>query len=393
MACGEMEMPRRILEFRRRCLPFSSRMVSGFGARFPTCATESGQHIADRNGTDAYEFFLPGFIVNYTWLYCRYMDDEATWRRYYPLIRECAEFYRHWQLVELHGNHAMIVPGIDVDESISAYDDGPAMACGAAISLHLAAEIADMLKLNEPEAPEWRRLSKLASRLAREVGGGFYTEFGVAMVPEPDEPADPSVVEWRRVKREAIREHRRRRNAGGHSSASVSGDPEMVSEWAWAHVGGAYVLANEGKADEALAALRKVPALRLDFSALCESCSPDKSRIHHPWFTTVAGAYVRAIARMLVYPDGETIRLFPGLPAGTWKDLEFRLMAHGNVEVHVKLEAGVIASLDLRRRSPGTHRCRVIIPKGYLAAGQTFGGNVRKTDSHIECEMKADCVS
>ncbi|MCX5671754.1 MAG: hypothetical protein NTU94_10595, partial [Planctomycetota bacterium] len=143
--------------------------------------------------------------------------------------------------------------------------------------------------------------------------------------------------------------------------------------------------------DEALAALRKVPALRLDFSALCESCSPDKSRIHHPWFTTVAGAYVRAIARMLVHPDGESIRLFPGLPAGTWQELEFRLMAHGNIEVHVKLEAGVIRTLGLRRRAPGTRRCRMTIPKGYLAAGQTVAGVTgREVDGKIESEVNVD---
>ena len=140
MACGDMEMPRRILEWRRQCLPFSARMTSGYGARFPACATEAGQHIADRNGTDMYEFHLPGFIAMYTWLYGHYQDDNNVWLRYYPLIRECAEFFRHWLLVELPGNYAMIVPGIDVDESIAAYDDGPAMACGAAISLHMAAE-------------------------------------------------------------------------------------------------------------------------------------------------------------------------------------------------------------------------------------------------------------
>jgi hypothetical protein len=369
MACGEMEMPRRILEWRRRCLPFSARMASGYGARFPACATESGQHIADRNGTNFYEFHLPGYITLYTWLYGCYADDAATWRRYYPLIRECAEFFRHWLLVELPGNHAMIVPGIDVDESIAAYDDGPAMACGAALSLHLAAELADRLALAEPDAAEWRRLAKLASRLAKEVGGRFYSEFGVARVPEPDEPADPKVVEWRRQKRE----QRRRRSRTDHAIASVSGDPEIVSEWAWGHLNAAYVHANEGRAAAALACLRRVPPLRLDFSALCESCSPNLARIHHPWFTTGAGAFLRTLARMLLVAAGETIRLFPGLPHGTWQDLKFRLLAHGNVEVQVQLAAGVIRSLRLQRRAPGARHCRILVPDGYLPAGRGTG--------------------
>ncbi|MEI6972108.1 MAG: hypothetical protein WCL44_11410 [bacterium] len=376
MACGDMEMPRRILEWRRSCLPFSARMVSGYGARFPACATEAGQIIADRNGTNFYEFHVLGYIVVSAWLYCSYMDDDDVWRRYYPLIRECAEFFRHWLLVELPGNYAMIVPAIDVDESIAAYDDGPAMACGAALSLHLAAELVGKLDLDEPEAVEWRRMSKLASRLARDVGGSFYSEFGVARVPEPDEPADPRVVEWRRCRR---MEHRRKR-CGGHVIASVSGDPETVTEWAWNHLNEGYVLAGEGESKKALARLLEVPPLRLDFGALCESCSDDKSRIHHPWFTTVAGAYLRTITRMLLCSDDETIRLFPGLPAGAWKNTEFRLKAFGNIEVHCVVDGGLITVLELRRCSPGTRRCSVVIPCGYLAGGQKIAGSTGRAE-------------
>jgi len=298
------------------------------------------------------------------------------------LEKNVAVFRRRY---ELPGQYAMIVPGIDVDESVSARDDGPAVACSAAVSLHLAAELAERLKLDEPDAPEWRRLSKLAGRLARDIGGGFCSEFGVSMVPEPDEPADPAVVAWRRQARE-----RRLKKQDGveHSSAAVSGDPEIVSEWAWGHLNAAYVHANEGEADKALACLRKVPPLRLDFSALCESCSPDLSRIHHPWFTTGAGAYLRTIARMLLVADGETIRLFPGLPAGTWQELEFRLMAHGHVAVHVKLQDGIIYTLALHNRSSWPRCCRVRIPRAYLMAGQTFGARtVREADGMVDLEF------
>ncbi len=387
MACGDFEMPRRILEWRRRTLIMATRMTGGHGARFPACGTESGQHIADRNSTHFYQFHLIGYLANYTWLYCRYQDDEATWRRYYPLIRECAEFCRKWLLIELPGHYAMIVPGIDVDESVSARDDGPAVACGAAVSLHMAAELAGKLGLNEPDAPEWRRLSKLASRLAKDLGGECYSEFHVAMVPEPAEPADPAIVAWRRQARERCL---KKQEGVEHSSAAVSGDPEFVSEWAWGHLNRAYVHANEGEAEKALACLLQVPPLRLDFSALCESCSPDKSRIHHPWFTTGAGAFLRTLARMLLIPDGDTIRLFPGLPHGTWDDLEFRLMAHGNVEVHVKLEAGVIQTLALRPRGPGSRRCRVRIPDAYVSpALLSAGGTVHQADGMTEIEMDA----
>lgn len=394
MACGNMEMPRRILEWRRRCLPFSARMSSGRGARFPACATESGQHIADRNGTNFFQFHLPGYIANYTWLYCSILDDKDAWRRYYPLVRECAEYFRHWLLVELPGHYAMIVPGIDVNESTVAYEDGPAMACGAAISLHMAAELAEKLKLNEPDAGEWRRLSRLAGRLARDVGGSFCSEFGIAQVPEPGKPADPRVVAWRRRQRSAILV----RGQHKHVVASVSGDPEVVSEWAWKHLNQGYLLAGEGRARAALDALRRVPPLGLSFGALCESCSRDKLRIHHPWFTTVAGAFLRTLTRMLLHADGETIRLFPGLPAGTWKDLEFRLMAPGNIEVHCVLVNGTVAALRLRRLSGGVRSCRLVIPRGYLAARQAFRkGTARKAagDIHLALDVGqggTDCM-
>src|ERR1019366_4997341 len=96
-----------------------------------------------------------GVIVNYTREFCRYLDDQATQRRYYPLVRECAEYFRQWLLVPFPGHTVMIGPAVDIDESHFPVQDGPALACGAALALLLAADWAERLGLAEPLRPEW----------------------------------------------------------------------------------------------------------------------------------------------------------------------------------------------------------------------------------------------
>ncbi len=86
---------------------------------------EPGTSTGERNATNFSELFVPGLIANYMDLWRRYTGRDEELRRYYPVIRECAEFYRHWLLVELPGNNLMTVPLIDVNESIYPVQDGP----------------------------------------------------------------------------------------------------------------------------------------------------------------------------------------------------------------------------------------------------------------------------
>ena len=349
LACGAFDMPRRILEWRRRILPFSTLMTAGRGARYVASAVEPGSMTSDRNGTHFYEFPLIGVIVNYLWQYCRYQDDPAVQRRYYPIVRECAEFFRHWLLIELPGQVAMLAPSIDIDEGHYPVQDGPSMVCGAARALQLAWTMADALGWDEPARADWRRLGEMAIGLARSVFReelarpdkalpGFYSEMELEDLPAAEIIPDPAILAWREQYRAA--------HVPALPPENVTGETGMLPLWSWGFLGNAYAQACSGKADAALDSLRHSLDTMMDFGALNESATRDLSVVHHPWFTTAAGAYLRALARMLLYPKDEHIYLLSGVP-NTWRNLRFTLPAHHGALVTLAIADGRVTELTL----------------------------------------------
>lgn len=372
MACGSMEMPARILEWRRRILPFCTQMTAGRGARYVSAAVESGSMISDRNGTNFYEFPLIGVIANYLWQYCRYQGDEATLRRYYPIIRECAEFYRNWLLVELPGNNLMVVPSIDIDEGHYPVQDGPALVCGAALTLHLASVLAEKLEWDDPEQAEWKRLGEMAVLLARSIfreellDGGplqvrplFYNDLEIQYLPAPAIEQDQAIRVWREQYLQA--------HAPVLAEENVTGEIGMLPEWSWGYLSNAHLCASCGQPERAEVNLRNSLHTMMDFGALNESATPDLTVVHHPWFTTGAGAFVRAITRMLLYPKDEEIFILPGVPA-SWTDLHFTMPAHGGVKVTVQVTAGRLVTVQLTAGSSEQRRV-VHLPKRFLPVG------------------------
>ncbi len=370
MACGAMEMPERILEFRRRTLPFSTMMTAGRGSRYPSCVVESGQMISDRNGTHFYEFPHIGVIANYVRIFTKYRDDLETLRRYYPIVRECAEYFRNWMLVELPGNNIMVVPLIDIDEGRYPVQDGPAMLTGAARTMHLASEMSETLGLAGPEAFEWKRLADMATSLSRRldpgnvVDGGpltvhplCHSDFEIDYLPESRLKADERIARWR--------DEYRRRHAPKGVEENVSGEKGTLPEWSWGYLSNAHFYASRMMPEEALANLRGSLKTVMDFSALNESAQAGLGLIHHPWFTTAAGSFLRALARMLLYPKKGEMILMPGIP-GEWSDFSFTLPAYGGVWVQAQVRSGKISRLKLTSKKKGKTHCTVQVPVRFL---------------------------
>jgi len=382
LACGALEMPRRILEWRRRILPFSTMMTAGRGARYVASAVEPGSMTSDRNGTHFYEFPLIGVIVNYLWQYCRYQDDPAVLRRYYPIVCECAEFFRQWMLVELPGQTAMLVPSIDIDEGHYPVQDGPAMVCGAARTLRLAWEMSETLGIDDPAGAEWRRMGEMALGLARSLFvnelaktgqtlPGYYCEMELQDLPATTITPDPAILAWREQYRIA--------HAPELPPENVTGEAGMLPLWSWGFLGHAYVLACCGQADEALTALRGSLQTMMDFGALNESATSDLSIVHHPWFTTGAGAYLRAVTRMLLYPKDDHIVLLPGIPRA-WRDLRFTLPAHHGILVTLEVADGQVTELTLRATQLREHELIVHLPARFPLAPMNLSPTAQ-----IEC--------
>jgi len=379
LAAGSFEMPRRILDWRRRLLPFACMMTAGRGARYVPSAIETGAMIADRNVTQFTEFFQMGVFVYDAWLYCRYVDDPELWRRFYPISRECAEFYRNWLLVELPGNSLMIVPLTDVNESEYPVQDGRFTACAASLILNLAWMIGEKLAIPDVALPEWKRLGAMAHHLAQNAVSSrrCFLDYELERLPVAAMRPESAVEQWRQ---DWLKRHAPRDQMDG-TSANVTGEMTALPFWSWESLQQAWMEATLQQPDEAERQLKKSLTTMMDFAALNESANVELTNVHHPWFTTGAGAFLRALTHMLIIPREEEILLLPGVPA-TWKDLAFTMPAFGGVMVEVKLAQGQLTTLKLKTTRPGSGKVRVKIPKHFLqnpatlnAAATEDGGN------------------
>lgn len=405
MRLGIMDMPTRTVEWRRNILPFSTMMSGGRGARYVSAATEPGSHIGDRNSTQFYEFFHIGVVVNYLYEYCRYHDDERLWRRYYPIFRECAEFYRHWLLIELPGNNIMLTWLVDVDESHYPVQDGPFAVCGAARILYLAWKTAEMLDIDDPEVPEWKRLGQMTLRLANHLCGGgsldrdpsittadspasCYVDYELDDVPVTDMEVDTDIQAWR----DAHRKQWAPGNQMKDGKTNITGEAVHMPFWSWGPLQSAHSAAMQQNADKALYNLRHSLKTLMDFAALNESAQVDLSDVHHPWFNTGAGAYVRALTRMLVYPRDDTVILLPGIPAG-WEKFSFELPVHRGGRVAVTVEGGVLKSVRLAESRPEPMERVVHLPNRYLGDTPSFAGGVRIVEQTPDKTIVAVTVS
>ncbi len=393
MRLGIMDMPTRTAEWRRAILPFSTMMTGGRGARYVPSAVEPGSQIADRNATQYYEFFTIGVIVNYLYEYCRQVDQEDIWRRYYPIFRESAEFFRRWLLIELPGNNIMLTWLVDVNETFYPVQDGPFATCGAARIFQVAAETAKRLEINEAELSEWERAGAMTLRLADHLCGGgsldresgattadnpasVWIDYELSDVPAGDLDVDTEVRAWRDEYRKRFAPESQMEDG----KTNVSGEAQHLPFWSWGPLQAAHSAAMQQLPEKAMDNLRKALTTLMDFGALNESARTDLTDVHHPWFNTAAGAYVRALTRMLVYARNEEIVLLPGIPAG-WQAFGFELPVHLGGRVTVRVEQGVLTVLQITE-AEGRVLDRVIsLPRCYLSAAEEFSD---VTDKRID---------
>lgn len=391
MQLGITDMPERTAEWRRTILPFSTMMSGGRGARYVPAATETGSQISDRNATQYYEFFTIGVIANYLYQYCRYFDSEALWRRYYPIFRECAEFFRRYLVIELPGNNVMVTWLVDVNETYYPVQDGSFTTCGAARIFYTAWETAERLDIDEPLIREWKRVGSQVWHLAHHTCSGSlerdshtttadnpvtpYIDYELADQPIDELEIDSSIRAWRDEYRRGFLPESQMQG----EKTNLAGETEHLPFWSWGPLQTAHSAAMQHRPDEAMRELRRALTTMMDFGALNESAKTDLSDVHHPWFNTAAGAFVRALTRMLVYPRGEVVYVLPGIPEG-WSDLSFTLPIYGGGRLSVELREGVLALLSIAESASRSQTRRVHVPERFLPETLSLPDGVREAD-------------
>jgi len=368
LAFGVDDMPRRVMEWRRSILPFLCQRAAARGAFYHHSCVEPGTQTTERNATSFFEMFLGGLISNYMEQHVRYTGDDAVLRRYYPVMREIAEFFRQWLLVELPGNNLMVVPLIDVNESVYPVQDGHFTICSAARAFDVAARAARRLGEDADLRPAWERTRDLAILLVRHQlrahlpADGCYQDLELDSIPEPALKVDEAIRAWR----DAYKARFTGEDQFQKHGQNVAGDFSKPRNWPWGAFQQVHLHATLGQPEKVMAALERGLRVLLPFGGQCESAEEDFSRIDHPWFTTASGTLLRGVARMCLFPQDDDLYILPGIPSD-WRDLAFELPAHGAVSVAVAVRDGRLTRLALRaQRQAPDRRLRVHIPRRFL---------------------------
>jgi len=360
-SAGHLELARRIPYFRLRTLDRAVQRSAGRGARYPWESTETGLEGVPF-GAHMDEHFHIGQISETAWQYLLFAGDEQAAAELYPLLRECAEYYRQ-NMIELDGQTLTIRPCTDYEESIYPVARPIYTTCAAIRSLENAAAAARRLRRDAALAAQWQRTAAgLRASLPTTRDGGAYatasganfTHIATAGVVFPFR-VDEVSKRARRTIIELLRSCRSSLNFKPGSHRTYDG-----SNWMWttAHLATALFYQHRGR--EGWDVLRLAPASAGPLASPNEHTRGQTIAI--PWFTTAAGAVVYAIHAMCVrVVEGQAL-LLTVLPAEIG-DCAFELAGGAGVQVRCRVAAGRVAELAVSTPRPKRWACRIPIAR------------------------------
>ena len=329
---GHFHEALKVARFRRNTLDMAIRRGSS-GSH-----AAAGAYFAHESDEDGRERSSPGFWIDHVFqVGCvaaevwnnyqyrpdrRYLDETA-----YPVLLNCAEFFRRRMVVELGDGRVIIGRCTDLERLGPLRSNAFLTTCFAIASLEYAAAAADELGRD----PELRELwSQTAARLRLHLPGD-----GEKYLPAPDctepsfglngafypcdvlSPRDPRL-------RAAIDDLCRRSHQCGNMYRVGIGMCTWYAAW--------LALSLRRMRDERSHDFLRLAAANAGcFSEVFEINEPGRhSSI--PWCTAPAGTYCRAVQDMMLGIDREELSIAPGVPAA-WTEWSFTLFAHDDLRI------------------------------------------------------------
>ena len=263
----------------------------------------------------------------------------------YPIIRNCALFYRNNWVFEDDDGVAHIGRCTDLERLGPSRDRAFLTTCGAIYALRAAADAAELLSTNATESADFRAA---ANRLVKGL---------------PVAPDGTRYVAYEGCTEESVG------TLGGLYPFPIFNSTDTLQANAARHfiaagraAGNMYPMGTKvcpwyaGKMAASMIALgdRTEPYRWLSEAASAQGLFGETWEINepglrlHPWFTTASGMCAYALAQMLVAEIDGVLHIAPGVPDG-WKDYAFRLPTSQGVWVDCEVRAGKPHHLSFRR--------------------------------------------
>jgi len=370
LSSGHSDLSRKIPVFRRNTLDKALYRTWNQGAQYAWESIEDGNDGCP-HGASLNELHHCGMIALECWLQHLYSPNIEFLRNIaYPVIKNTAEFYRKWMVIELDNGTAIIQKCVDMDESIVPVLNPFYTSCSAISNFRIASQAAKLLNTDTELILVWDELARMLEKTLPNENNAFIPFQGAgetsilvlgilypfALYPRNNEKIKNTVYDFmKRVK-----------NEWGYPAGSS--EKYKNQSWTWSSGLLATCLNLLGDAENAQKALSCSLNPVGTFGCMCEHYKYDKKIYTVPWFTTASGVYIYALNTMLLQSESDTINLLPSTP-NNWKDVEFLLQAQGDIMVNARLKEGKLCFLKLQDTSQTSRNNNrvIIVEKKYLA--------------------------
>lgn len=364
LSSGHFDEARHVADFRFKTLGQAKRRVGagGRGARWYWECMEDATREGAPSGHWLDHIFQMSAIAQTCNLTASYTDDLDYLReKAYPVMRECARFYRSQYVYNAPDGSAFIGRCTDL-ERLGAAKDRPCMTtCGVIHTFRVSAAAAARLGVDADEAADWRAT---ADRLVRSLPvkeGRFvptandpdavsmgtlagYFPFPIFPKGHPEQSAAVDFF-----------------LAQGVKAGNMYAVGKKICPW----YAGTMAMAAQraGRYEKVYPFIMEAGVSAGPYGEYWEINEPGVAE-SRPWFMTAAGNCLYALNQMLLAElDGEC-RIGAGVPK-EWKEWSFRLPAESGYEVEFAAKEGRAVKLILRpRHVDKSRRVKLVLPDG-----------------------------
>ena len=369
LSAGHFAEARRAADFRFKTLSQARQRVNhrtkkffGYGARWLWEGMEDNVTEGSPLGYWHDHIFHMSAIARTCHLTAAYMDDVAYLReRAYPVMRECARFFRSQHVYAAADGSAFIGKCTDL-ERLGPGRDRPFMTtCGVIHTFRSCAEVAMRLGVDSEEAADWRATSDRLEKSLPVKDGRF-----AATADDLDALSMGTLAGYfpfpifpkGHPRQTATVDHFLAQGAKGGNMYPTG---KRICPWYAATMAMAALRAGEG--ERVVPLLKEAARSSGTWGEFWEINEPGVAEFR-PWFMTAAGNCLYALNQMLLMEADGECRLGAGVPAA-WKNYAFRLPAEGGYEVDCVVKDGKLARLVLRTRNFAPDRkVTLVLPNG-----------------------------
>lgn len=313
----------------------AGRPRSPTGRRYSWLSLEDGNEGTTMQGRWLDHILHMGNISVEAFTCYKYTEDaELLEKTVYPILKGCAEFFRHQAVYRYESGRTVIGKYCDLERLHSPVENAMLTTCAAVYALQSASQAADILKTDRELSDEWK---KTAADLLRYLPNDGEKYIAYANADEMSVGSIGGTVPYDvlarsdKLARNTIYDFEK----NGLHVGNMYNVGTRICSWyaAWLSC----AMARIGDGEGAKRNIERATDSIGRFAEIFEINEPSVMSV--PWCSSPQGTYIQAVNEMFLQCRGDTISILPAVPKD-WKNYTFKLRAFDNIVVEGKCVDG-----------------------------------------------------